>query len=116
MKLRSKLKIFFGVKNKEIDRKDSDIVRHGDVIEDLVYQLTSMANQMFFLPFMDIEFGIEILVYMYVLYVSAYGVFVKFVEQKNYGGFYVDMEAWFQCHNIYGTCSPILNTHFLGRS
>jgi hypothetical protein len=86
MKLRSKLEIFFGVKNKEIDRKDSDIVGHGDVIEDLVYQLTSMANQMFFLPFMDIEFGIEILVYMYVLYVSAYGVFGEICRTKKLWG------------------------------
>jgi hypothetical protein len=33
-------------------------------------------------------------------------------EEKNYKGLYVDKEVWLQCHIIYGTCSPILNTLF----
>jgi predicted ester cyclase len=36
----------------------------------------------FFVAIVDIEFGIEILVYMYVLYVSAYGVFSEICRKK----------------------------------
>jgi hypothetical protein len=70
-----------------------------------------MVNQTF-LTFIDFEFGIEILVYMYVLYVFAYGVFGEICRTKKLWGLYVDMKVWLQCHNIYGTCSPILNICF----
>jgi predicted ester cyclase len=36
----------------------------------------------FFVAIVDIEFGIEILVYMYVLYVSAYGMFSEICRKK----------------------------------
>jgi hypothetical protein len=48
----------------------------------LVYQHTSMANQTFFVTFMNFEFGIEILVYMYDLHVSAYGMFDEICRTK----------------------------------